>query len=83
MDYFDEMHFLNGVYCFKEGFKQRKIGKHFITYNTDYDYELPTKKQMGAMRKIVRKAFQPVEVYDCICMILVLLLCWSMVNFKS
>jgi cobalamin biosynthesis Co2+ chelatase CbiK len=58
-DDFDEMHFLNGVESFKNGsFKQRKIGKHVITYHTDYDYE------MGAMRKIVRKTFQLIEDYE-------------------
>jgi hypothetical protein len=70
-DYFDEIHFLNGVYNLKDGsFKQREIGKHFITYHTNYDYEPPTKKQMGAMRKIVQKTFHLNEDYDCICMIL-------------
>jgi hypothetical protein len=47
------------------------IGEHFITYFIDYDYEAPTKNQMTAMRKIVRKTFPFVEDYDCMCPILV------------
>jgi hypothetical protein len=70
-DYFDEMHFMNGVYSFKDGsFKKRQIGTHFITYCIGYDYEAPTKKQMTAIKKIVKKTFPLDEDYDCICTIL-------------
>jgi phage/plasmid-associated DNA primase len=67
-DYSDEIHFQNGYFDLADGkFKQRE---HFITYFIDYDYEAPTKKQLAAMRKIVRKTFPLVEDYDCMCTIL-------------
>jgi hypothetical protein len=61
-DYFDQIHFRNGYYDLAEGkFKRRVIGEHFITSFIDSDYEAPTKKQMAAMRKIVRKTFPLAE----------------------
>ena len=66
-DYYDEMHFANGVYYLAKGtFKPRKIGVHFITYHIDHDYEEPTKKAKNFVKAIVRKTFPLVEDYECI-----------------
>ena len=70
-DYFDEIHFKNGVYDLAKGtFKPRKVGKHYITYYITYDYVKPSKKQIDRVKAIVRKTFPLSKDYRCMCLIL-------------
>ena len=66
--YFDEIHFINGLFNLATGkFSKRILGKHYITQYIQYEYDKPTPVAIKAVTNILRKTYPLQEDFECIC----------------